>query len=310
MLKGRKHIMKKLITPVLAAAFVLGLTACGSSSSSAPATTAAATTAAAAESKAEADTTAAAAEAAPSGKTEIVYGKSQGPYTELFEAAIVPILEKEGYTLKGIDFSDLQTADIGLNDGDVDVNVEQHSAYASNFNEGHNGDLVCISPIPTVPAGVYSVNHETLDEIPDGAKVAVPNDASNTARCYLMLQKIGWIKLDDSVEQSTVTQDDIVENPHNIEFVEMKSLTIPAAIQDFDYVAITGSVVYNAGIDASTALANEDIQDHLILQVTVKEENKDADWAKAIVDAYHSDEFKEYMKENNDGLWWVPEELQ
>jgi D-methionine transport system substrate-binding protein len=302
--------MKKLITPVLAAAFVLGLTACGSSSSSTSATTAAATTAAAAESKAEADTTAAAAEAAPSGKTEIVYGKSQGPYTELFEAAIVPILEKEGYTLKGIDFSDLQTADIGLNDGDVDVNVEQHSAYASNFNEGHNGDLVCISPIPTVPAGVYSVNHETLDEIPDGAKVAVPNDASNTARCYLMLQKIGWIKLDDSVEQSTVTQDDIVENPHNIEFTEMKSLTIPAAIQDFDYVAITGSVVYNAGIDASTALANEDIQDHLILQVTVKEENKDADWAKAIVDAYHSDEFKEYMKENNDGLWWVPEELQ
>jgi D-methionine transport system substrate-binding protein len=301
--------MKKLITPVLAAAFVLGLTACGSSSSSAPATTAAATTAAA-ESKTEADNTAAAAEAAPSGKTEIIYGKSQGPYTELFEAAIVPILEKEGYTLKGVDFSDLQTADIGLNDGDVDVNVEQHSAYASNFNEGHNGDLVCISPIPTVPAGVYSVNHETLDEIPDGAKVAVPNDASNTARCYLMLQKIGWIKLDDSVEQSTVTQDDIVENPHNIEFVEMKSLTIPAAIQDFDYVAITGSVVYNAGIDASTALANEDIQDHLILQVTVKEENKDADWAKAIVDAYHSDEFKEYMKENNDGLWWVPEELQ
>jgi D-methionine transport system substrate-binding protein len=300
--------MKKLITPVLAAAFVLGLTACGSSSSSAPATTAAATTAAA-ESKTETDTTAA-AEAAPSGKTEIIYGKSQGPYTELFEAAIVPILEKEGYTLKGIDFSDLQTADIGLNDGDVDVNVEQHSAYASNFNEGHNGDLVCISPIPTVPAGVYSVNHETLDEIPDGAKVAVPNDASNTARCYLMLQKIGWIKLDDSVEQSTVTQDDIVENPHNIEFTEMKSLTIPAAIQDFDYVAITGSVVYNAGIDASTALANEDIQDHLILQVTVKEENKDADWAKAIVDAYHSDEFKQYMKENNDGLWWVPEELQ
>jgi D-methionine transport system substrate-binding protein len=309
MLKREELIMKKFITPVLAAAFVLGLTACGSSSSSAPATTAAATTAAA-ESKTEADNTAAAAEAAPSGKTEIIYGKSQGPYTELFEAAIVPILEKEGYTLKGVDFSDLQTADIGLNDGDVDVNVEQHSAYASNFNEGHNGDLVCISPIPTVPAGVYSVNHETLDEIPDGAKVAVPNDASNTARCYLMLQKIGWIKLDDSVEQSTVTQDDIVENPHNIEFTEMKSLTIPAAIQDFDYVAITGSVVYNAGIDASTALANEDIQDHLILQVTVKEENKDADWAKAIVDAYHSDEFKEYMKENNDGLWWVPEELQ
>ncbi len=66
----------------------------------------------------------------------------------------------------------------------------------------------------------------------------------------------------DDVDPSAVTQDDIVENPHNIEFTEMKSLTIPAAIQDFDYVAITGSVVYNAGIDPSTALATEDIQDH------------------------------------------------
>ena len=52
------------------------------------------------------------------------------------------------------------------------------------------------------------------------------------------------------------------------------------------------------------------MQDYLVLQVVVKEENKDADWAKAIVDAYHSDEFKKYMEENNDGLWWIPEELQ
>lgn len=243
-------------------------------------------------------------------KKEIVYGKSQGPYTELFEAAVKPILEKQGYTLKGVDFSELLTADIALNDGDVDVNVEQHSAYAKNFNENNNGDLTPISPIPTVPAGVYSSKHKSLDEIMDGAKVAVPNDAANTARCYLMLQKIGWIKLNDSANLTSITQDDIVENPHNIQFTEMKSLTIPAAIDDFDYAAITGSVVYNAGIDASTALANEDIQDHLILQVVVKEKNKDSAWAKAIVDAYHSDEFKNYLKEHNNGLWWVPEELK
>ena len=242
-------------------------------------------------------------------KKEIVYGKSQGPYTELFEDAIVPILEKEGYTVKGVDFSDLQTADIGLNDGDVDVNVEQHAAYAENFNANYNADLVPISPIPTVPAGVYSAKYTSVDEIPDGAKVAVPNDASNTARCYLMLQKIGWIKLDENADPSAITQDDITENPHNIKFTEMNSMTIPATMADFDYVAITGSVVYNAGIDASTALANEDIQDYLVLQVVVKEENKDAQWAKDIVAAYHSDEFKEYLDKNNNGLWFVPEEL-
>ena len=296
--------MRKVIAGVLMGAAVLSLAACGKTE------TAATTAAQVAESQdTQADSTEAAADTTGD-KKEIVYGKSQGPYTELFEAAIVPILEKEGYTVKGVDFSDLQTADIGLNDGDVDVNVEQHTAYMENFNANYNADLVALSPIPTVPAGVYSAKYKSVDEIPDGAKVAVPNDASNTARCYLMLQKIGWIKLADDVDPSAVTQDDIVENPHNIEFTEMKSLTIPAAIQDFDYVAITGSVVYNAGIDPSTALATEDIQDHLVLRVVVKEENRDAEWAKAIVDAYHSDEFKQYMEENNDGLWWIPDELK
>jgi D-methionine transport system substrate-binding protein len=280
--------IKKIIAGLLVATTAFSLAACGNSGSG--------------------DTKK--SDAYTSEKKEIVYGKSQGPYTELFEDAIVPILEEKGYTVKGVDLSDLQTADIALNDGEVDVNVEQHTAYMDNFNKSYDGDLVAISPIPTVPAGVYSDKYDSLDDIKDGAKVAVPNDASNTARCYLMLQKIGWIKIDENADPSTVTQEDIVENPYNIQFTEMNSMTIPATMADFDYVAITGSVVYNAGIDASTALANEDIQDYLVLQVVVKEENKDADWAKAIVDAYHSDEFKKYMEENNDGLWWIPEELQ
>ena len=224
--------MRKVIAGVLMGAAVLSLAACGK------AETAATTAAQAAESQdTQADSTEAAADTTGD-KKEIVYGKSQGPYTELFEAAIVPILEKEGYTVKGVDFSDLQTADIGLNDGDVDVNVEQHTAYMENFNANYNADLVALNPIPTVPAGVYSAKYMSVDEIPDGAKVAVPNDASNTARCYLMLQKIGWIKLADDVDPSAVTQDDIVENPHNIEFTEMKSLTIPAAIQDLSLIHI------------------------------------------------------------------------
>ena len=122
--------MRKAIAGVLMGAAVLSLAACGKSD------TAQTTAAQAAES---ADSTAAAVDTED--KKEIVYGKSQGPYTELFEAAIVPILEKEGYTVKGVDFSDLQTADIGLNDGDVDVNVEQHTAYAENFNANYNAIL-------------------------------------------------------------------------------------------------------------------------------------------------------------------------
>lgn len=245
-------------------------------------------------------------------KKNLSYSRSQGPYTVLFENGVKPILEAEGYTLKGIDYSELSTADDAVNGGDVDFNVEQHTAYAENWNKGNNGKLVPVTPIPTVPASMFSSHYKSTDDIKNIAKpkVAVPNDPANTARAYVLLQKIGWITLKDDVNLSTVTSEDIVSNPYNIQFTEMKSLNIPQVQDDFDFVVITGSIVYNAGIDASTALAKESVLPHLILQVVVREENKDSKWAKDLVAAYHSKEFKEYLEKTNyeNGLFWVPED--
>ena len=77
-----------------------------------------------------------------------LYSKSQGPYSELFEKGVKPILEKQGYTFKGVDMSDLVQADQVLSDGEVDFNVEQHTAYMKNFNEKQKGHLVALTPIP------------------------------------------------------------------------------------------------------------------------------------------------------------------
>lgn len=300
--------MKKLLASILSLTLLFSLAACGSGnteSSGAKASESSKTSEAVSSSEKEQPANAETAE-----KKDLKFSKSQGPYSELFEAAVIPILEKQGYSIEAVELTDLLVADIALNDGEVDFNVEQHTAYLENFNANNNGDLVPISPIPTVPAGIYSKTHTSLEEITDGAQIAVPNDASNTARAYLLLQKVGWIKLSDEVDPTAVTQDDIIENPHNLIFTEMKSLTIPASMQDFDYVVITGSIVYNAKIDPSTALETEDVLDHLILQVVVKAENKDTQWAKDIAAAYHSDEFKAYIETNNNGLWWIPEELR
>ena len=239
-------------------------------------------------------------------KTTIIYGKAAGPYTVLFEDAIIPILKKEGYQFKCIEFSDLLQNDTALNEGEIDVNVEQHTAYMKNFNESQDGDLVALTAIPTVPAGIFSNTHKSLEEIKKGAKIAVPNDASNTSRAYVLLQKAKYITLDPDVDISSVTKDDIIKNPYEIEFTEMDSTMIPQALDEFDYAVITGSIVYNAGIDASSALLQEDVLEHLLLQVVVKEKNKDTKWAKAIVEAYRSKEFKEYLDKNNNGLWYVP----
>jgi len=247
-------------------------------------------------------------------KKALSYSRSQGPYTVLFESGVKPILEAKGYTFKGIDYSELSTADDAVNGKDVDFNVEQHTAYANNWNKGNNGKLVPIIPIPTVPASMFSSHYKSADDIKNikKAKVAVPNDPANTARAYVLLQKIGWITLKDGVNLSTVTSEDIVSNPYNIQFTEMKSLNIPQVQDDFDFVVITGSIVYNAGIDASTALAKESVLPHLVLQVVVHEDNVDSQWAKDLVAAYHSAEFKAYLEKTNyeNGLFWIPEDYK
>lgn len=239
-------------------------------------------------------------------KKELKYSKSQGPYSDLFEKGVKPILEKKGYKFVGKDMSDLLQADIALKEGEVDFNVEQHTAYMENFNKKQGGHLAAITPIPTVPAGIFAGSKTSLDQVADGDTVAVPNDASNTARAYALLQKAGWIKLDPKKDLSTVTQQDIIENPHHLKFTEMKSLNIPAVRNDFSYIVITGAIIYNAKIDPATALMKEDILPHLMLQLVVQDKNKDAQWAKDIADAYKSAEFQEYMKKNNKGLWFDP----
>ncbi|MGN0894800.1 MAG: MetQ/NlpA family ABC transporter substrate-binding protein [Succinivibrio sp.] len=234
------------------------------------------------------------------------FSKSQGPYSELFISGVQPILEKEGYKIEAVDMSDLLQADLALNEGEVDFNVEQHTAYANNFNATQDGHLVTLTPIPTVPAGIYPGAKSNLAEVSDGDVIAVPNDASNTARAYNILAKLGWIELDKNVDPSKVTKENIVKNPRNLEFVEMKSLNIPAVASDFAFVVITGSIVYNAKIDPSTVLAQEDVAEHLLLQLVVHEKNKDSIWAQDIKNAYQSAEFKSYLDKNNNGLWFVP----
>ena len=239
-------------------------------------------------------------------KKVIKYGKASGPYTVLFEKAIIPILEKKGYKFEVVEFSDLLQNDTALNEGDIDVNVEQHTAYMNNFNDSQKGNLVALSPIPTVPAGIFSSKHKSLNELKDGAKIAIPSDASNAARGYNLLQKAGWIKLNENINVVKATQKDIKENTHKLEIVEMDSANIPRSLDDFDYAVIPGSIVYSAGINPSTVLLQEDILNHLLLQVVVKKGNENSNWAKAIVEAYRSDEFKKYMEQNNKGLWFIP----
>lgn len=243
-------------------------------------------------------------------KKVLTYAKGAGPYTELFEEHIIPILEEKGYTFKVSELS-LQYADEAIADGDVDFSVEQHVAYMEAFNKSYNANLVALTKIPTVPASIFSETHSSLDEIADGMKIAVPQDEGNMARAFVMLQDLGWITLKEGTNYATASPEDVAENPYNLQFLDIATNIIATTLADYDYGIITGSIVYNAGIDPSTALFNENLTEKFWLQVVVKDADKDTQWAKDIVEAYQSKEFTDWLKANNESeyrnLWSIPE---
>lgn len=243
-------------------------------------------------------------------KTEIVYAKGNGPYTELFEEAVLPLLADKGYTFTCAEMT-LNEADAAMQSGDVDLSVEQHTAYMEAFNNNSGAELVALSRIPTVPASIFSEKHSSLDEIGEGMVIAIPQDEGNQARAFVMLRDIGWITLKENTDYATASVEDVEENPYKLEFYELNTSYIATSLADFDYGVITGSIVYNAGIDPSTALFHENLTDNFWLQVVVRAEDKESQWVKDIVAAYQSEEFLTWLKENNsskyNSLWSIPE---
>ncbi|ALC82555.1 MULTISPECIES: MetQ/NlpA family ABC transporter substrate-binding protein [Bacillus] len=238
-------------------------------------------------------------------------GTSPGPYSELFISAIKPILEKEGYTVKLTNFSDLLQADIALSEGNIDLNVDQHTAYLTNFNVEKQANLTPIVHIPTVRAGIFSNKHNTIDQVQDGAKVAIPQDPSNAGRAYLLLQKAGWIKLKPGVTPLTATQKDIISNPKHLNITTMDSAQIPRAMDDIDFGILPGSIVYASHIDPKKSLLSESLIKDLELVATVDKKNINTKWAKAVVEAYKSEDFKKYLAEHNkNDYWYVPSDLK
>lgn len=246
-----------------------------------------------------------------SDKNEITMGISPGPYSELFISAIEPVLIQKGYTVKHVSFIGLQQSDVAINEGSVDFNVDQHTAYLNTFNAQSGADLTPLVRIPTVAAAIFSTRHETLNDISAHTKVAIPQDPSNASRAYRLLEKAGWITLKAGANPVLLTRMDIADNIKQIDIVEMDSANIPRTLQDVDYAVIPGSVAYASNVDQNKALLREDLVDNLYLVVAVKAGNEKTKWADEIKRAYQSNDFKQYViSHNTNNIWNVPPETQ
>ncbi len=242
-------------------------------------------------------------------KKEISMGVSLGPYNDLFKDAVKPILEAEGYKVKLVNFPHLLESDVALSEGSIDLTVAQHTAYMDVFNSQRKANLKPVVHVPSVPAAIFSNKYTSIKNVFSGAKIGIPQDASNAARSYNLLEKAGWIKLKPNTNPIIVSKNDIAENIAGVDIVEMDSANIPRVLNELDFAVIPGSIVYSANIDSKKALLSETIIPDLEIMVVVNGGNENSQWAKDIKRIYQSQQFKDYMKEHNqNGYWVMPQE--
>lgn len=243
--------------------------------------------------------------AAPTGDgTTVTVGATPTPHAEILEV-VKPVYDAMGYTLEIMEFTDYIQPNVAVNDGQIAANYFQHEPYLTSFNEEQGTDLVSILGVHYEPLGIYPGKVSSLEELPDGAQIAVPNDTSNEARALLLLEVNGLIKLNpDAGLNATIT--DITENPKNLEIMEVEAAQLPRSLQDVDIAVINGNYAIQAGLNAATdALAKEE-PDSLggrsyinVLVVKAGDENRPE--LQALVEAFKDESVKAFIEEKYEG---------
>ncbi|MBM7551989.1 MetQ/NlpA family ABC transporter substrate-binding protein [Thalassobacillus pellis] len=229
-------------------------------------------------------------------------GATAGPYSDMVKKAIKPGLEEKGYTVEVVEFSDYIQPNMALDKGALDANLFQHKIYMDTFAKQHGMKLSGLVIVPTAPMGIYSNKFTSIEQIKEGASIAVPNDPTNAARAFLILEDQGLVKLDPEANPLTVSEKDIIENKKNLKFQPIEAGQLPRAVEGTDLAAVPGNYALAAKMDLQEALALENMPDDYRNRVVVKTENKDSQLAKDIIEVVKADQFEKVIDEEFKGF--------
>ena len=221
--------MKKFFAILLTGVLTLGLAACGGSEP--------------------------AADEAADGAVTLKIGATPTPHAEILTAA-QDELAALGVTLEIVEFTDYVQPNLATDSGDLDANFFQHTPYLDQFNVDQGTELVSIGTVHYEPMGIFAGTAASLDEITEGAKIGIPNDGTNGGRALLLLEANGLIKLNPEAGISA-TKLDIVENPLNLEIIDMEAAQLPMSLGDLSVAVINGNFAMQHDLDVADALAIE-----------------------------------------------------
>ncbi|MCE0914455.1 MULTISPECIES: MetQ/NlpA family ABC transporter substrate-binding protein [unclassified Pseudomonas] len=222
------------------------------------------------------------------------------PHAEILKF-VQPQLAKEGVELKVKEFTDYIQPNVQVAEKRLDANFFQHQPYLDEFNKAKGTQLVSVAGVHLEPLGAYSSKYKKLDELPSGATVVIPNDATNGGRALLLLDKAGVIKLKDS-NNILSTVKDITGNDKKLKFRELEAATIPRVLTQVDLALINTNYALEAKLNPEKdALVIEGSDSPYVNILVARPDNKDADAMKKLAAALHSPEVKQFITEKYKG---------
>lgn len=229
---------------------------------------------------------------------------SSTPHAEILEQ-VKPILAEQGIDLQVTEYSDYPIQNTVVDEGEEDANYFQHTPYLEQFNAENGTDLVSAGKIHYEPMGVYAGKTDSLENLADGATIAVPNDATNEARALQLLAAQGLIEINPDAGLNA-TPNDITSNPKNLEFTELDASMIANTIEEFDLNVINSNYALQAGLNpAEDALVSEDADSDAAQTyaniIAVKAGNENDPAIVALVDALHSEAIQDFINTTYQG---------
>ncbi|GAB3746747.1 MetQ/NlpA family ABC transporter substrate-binding protein [Nocardiopsis nanhaiensis] len=179
----------------------------------------------------------------------LAVGATAVPAGDILEYIDAELAADAGLDLEIHEYSDYIAPNAALAEGQLDVNLYQHEPFLLEYNEGNDTDLVAVDQIYLPPLGLYSNVVDDLDDLEEGAEVALPNDPTNEFRALLLLEEGGLITLDEGIDEATFSLDDIEENPLDLEFQEVEAAQLPRSLDDVDAAIVNNNYAQEAGLD-------------------------------------------------------------
>lgn len=231
---------------------------------------------------------------------DIKVGVSVGEHGEIMEK-VAEIAKDKGLNIEIVEFTDYVMPNQALAGGDLEANSFQHQPYLDQQIADRGYDLVTVAKTITTPMGIYSEKLKSLDDLAEGAKVALPNDPTNGGRALLLLQARGVITLKEDVGL-TPSPLDVMDNPRKLQFLELEAAQLPRALADADIAIINTNYALDADLDPQEdAIAIEDAESPYANIIAVRKGDETQPWVADLIESYHNQDVRDFIIEKYKG---------